>query len=692
MRAALAAILTLGLAVGPIEAKVLVVSDRPPIDTGGFEYGYFGMADRMTRGVLNLLNELGVDYKLVPASSVKTEFLRTGQMVWNFNTPGAYAEQFDGVILLNPYAKTVSETPWPRSYTGFYPCSLTVGGVTKAPRVPHLWLYGAINGATLGGDLGVQRIRTTAGALPCSTGVDGSAAGSGTAGTWGAVPLINSGPSVTGTWFSASNQAGFPLSGTIPGGVRTLLRANQAHILGPYRWTKVLANNQDTLITGAGVDSVVVWERMNANLYAGAANTNPIKPIVFANIMGTQLCFDSLNAVPCEYDGVVTMFALARLDSLTGGKVFTKTKKAAIVISGGFERTLRRLPGGANDQDSTVIKATIDSLAALGVPLTVTVNADSIASYPNEVAWWRKLWAARFSPVATRGIADTNTTSGRWSKDRAVDVFGRFRNRAFYGDSVYHYVEGADSSIFQGLVTLRKRTKDAGLDKLSGTLIAPLDDWSPKNMAVKTNAMDSLIWVAQKAGYSAILTDVQRPEADIQRIRTNPLLVRGWHGDEKVRYSSLTGENFKFVGHTGYNITGSSLQYFPLPTDSASTPLTYSFGGTGPCTPSATYQMIGRFWSGFNDTGRDRDWFAYEGFSALGGYLDIRYSSADMFHEPRKASVFKLHVSDLGGIQNGPPTRPGYYAIKSLVRQFDAINKIAGRTVVRLTYPEDIEL
>ena len=77
--------------------------------------------------------------------------------------------------------------------------------------------------------------------------------------------------------------------------------------------------------------------------------------------------------------------------------------------------------------------------------------------------------------------------------------------------------------------------------------------------------------------------------------------------------------------------------------------------------------------------------------SGFGGYLDVRYSSADVFNDFKRASVLKLHVSDLGGIPDGPPSRPGYWAIKSLVNQFRAVNKFAGKTVLVLTYPEDCE-
>lgn len=679
-------------------AKVLVVVNAEPDDTA-YPEGYRGMQNRMNMAILSTLDQFGVDYKVVPASSAKTEFLRTGQMVWNFGTAAAVAEQFDGVISLSPGAKTASERPFPRSYTGCYPCSLTLGGATKAPLVPQLWLFGAMNGASnSGGQVGGTRFVNSGGAAPCSTGVSmGPLAGAGDygaampAGSLGANPVLRYSPVTGTTWFSNANSNGYyPYAGTT-GGVRSLLKNYQMYHYGRYRFTGIESNNPDSLDTGAGADTTVMWERLFKGLYAGANNTLPIKPIVFANVMGASPCYDSLGAVmPCEYDPQITLLALARLDSLTNGGVFKRVKKAAIVISGAFERTIRRLPGGANNQDSTVIKATLDSLATLGVPLTVGVNADSIASYPNELAWWKKLPSAKFSPYTTYGVNDT-TKGGNWSSSRIVDLFGRYRLRALAGDSTFHYVAGADSSVLYGLVTLRSRLKDAGLP-LSGTVIAPLDDWSPKNLLYKDTPSDSLALVFRRAGFSAALVDVQRPEGSVFRISGNKDLVRGYQGMQRAYRNRLTGDEFKFIGHTGYNITGSSIQYFPAPTDSAAVPIGFVFGGSGPSTPTASLQMLGRFWSGFlNDVWRDVDWFPREGIPDRAGYLDVRYSSADVFNDCRRASVLKLHVSDLGGIPNGPPARPGYWAIKSLVNQFRAVNAWANRKVLILTYPEDCE-
>jgi len=360
-------------------------------------------------------------------------------------------------------------------------------------------------------------------------------------------------------------------------------------------------------------------------------------------------------------------------------------------VRGGFERIGRRFAGGSNDDDSTVVKASIDSLKALGVPLTVTVNVDSIASYPNEIAWWTSVGNARFAPVATTGLSgytpgDTsNVPNAAWSSSLPVDIFGRFRTRSFYVPN--------DSSVYGGLKAAQDIAKTYGFNNLSKTVIAPLDDWTPKNMRWATQAYDSLLYAFRRAGYSAVLTDVQRPEGSILRIPVAQRdRVRGWWGKQESYRNKLSGETFRIVGHTGYNITGGSLQFMVSPADSGSASFSAYFGSNLQSTLSASYIATGRFWGGLlHDYWKDYDWFQHDTVAKMAGYLDIRYSSADHFHGFRRASVLLIHVSDLGGVPNGPPARPGWWTIKSLKRSFQAINAVAGRTVAVLGYPEDIE-
>lgn len=674
-------------------AKLLVVAGEEPVVTDNIIVAH-SMTDRLNMAVISTLNQFGVDYKVVSPAAAKTDFIRRGVMTWNFGTPSAYNESFDAVLVLNMGGRASTVTPWPRSYTGCYPCSTTVGGVTKAPLVPQGWLFGAKNGDPAGSALSSTAFTNTAGSVPCSTGVKkdaASAAGATSTGENSAIPQTQYDPKTGLSWFSNANSMGFFPDAATNGGVRSLLKNYQAYHFGRYRYTLVESNNADTVEVGLGADTTVIWERPFANMYAGANNTLPIRPIVFANVMGASPCYDSAGTYfPCEYDPNITLLVLARLDSLTGGKVFSKPKKAAIVLSGAFERTIRRLPGGSNDQDSSVIKATLDSLGVLGIPITVGTNADSIASYPNEISWWKKVPSARFSPYTTYGLTDT-TKASNWSSTSVVDLFGRYRNRAIVGDSLYHSVAGSDSSILAGLILLRDKIKNAGLG-LSRTVIAPLDDWSPKNTLAKSSPLDSLTLAFRRAGFSAVLTDVQRNESSVFRTKSNRDLVRGYDGIQRDYYNPLLGETFRFIGHTGYNITGSSMNYMVVPTDSSTIPLSYVFGGQIVSSPTASMMATGRFWYGFlNDNWRDIDWFPTTGVLGYNGYLDIRYPSADLFGEFRRASVMKLHVSDLGGVPNGPPSRPGYWAIKSLVNQFRSVNSWANRKVLILTYPEDCE-
>jgi len=59
-----------------------------------------------------------------------------------------------------------------------------------------------------------------------------------------------------------------------------------------------------------------------------------------------------------------------------------------------------------------------------------------------------------------------------------------------------------------------------------------------------------------------------------------------------------------------------------------------------------------------------------------------------------KLSVIEIRPADLGCTVAGAtvpvPARPGYYMIKYAVNQVKAINKLAGRKVINIDYPENI--
>ena len=76
------------------------------------------------------------------------------------------------------------------------------------------------------------------------------------------------------------------------------------------------------------------------------------------------------------------------------------------------------------------------------------------------------------------------------------------------------------------------------------------------------------------------------------------------------------------------------------------------------------------------------------------GTIKNNWIEHEMFYSyPGKAHILRLTAADLSGnpaSPEGAPARTGYWVLKSLKNQFDAVNTFAGRTVITFDYPENI--
>jgi hypothetical protein len=749
---ALAALMLLPAVAG---ARILVITEKMDskastgTDTQTQSDAFNKQQDRMIGACVDVFNTTGVSYDMVQITSMANKWIKDGKLVRSYRSSGGVGidssyTQYDGVIILNALGRAVSnnltnQRPWPPSQIGCYPCSLT-RAVTMYPRRPVLFLFGAMNAAApsqTGGPWGNFTGSAIAAAAACSTGASHAAGGN------ASPDLSYSVNDKTRGWLSPSNiiTPGVGSSGILPsvsataGGVRPLLltKSSPYHVVMSTASGRVSPAWADSFRTGGGADTASVWERLMTG-WAGTTYNGESIPsnarLVFANVMGASPCVDSISGAnlgealtPCEFDAPTLLFALAHLDSLTGGKVWESSTsklplRAAVTIDGAFTRTGRQFAGGTNITDSTVVKASLDSLAALGIPVTVGVNVDSIAAYPYEVAWWNKLPTARFTPQAWVGVdrhvlnpayqsatstVDTSTfatTVGTWTTYAGgstytplVDIFGRFRNRAFYGDSsALHTVAGSDSSIYQQLLAGRQVVNTYWPNKVSGLLLAPRDAYRPKNFNSKTGGFDSLAYVVRLAGFIALRTDVQAGDADPSRWRGNRLLIRGGYPNQGVLPNNLgTTEGLRMLGQSGHSISGSFYDagIRAINPDTAAAITEFYGSSNGHPTPPIPSTIVARFWHGFvHDRFTDDDWFP-QGYN-VGPYQNVLYPLEDNFSPMRRASILKLHVSDFGGISGGPPKRPGWWAVKGLANSFAAINAKAGRAVVVLSYPEEI--
>lgn len=210
--------------------------------------------------------------------------------------------------------------------------------------------------------------------------------------------------------------------------------------------------------------------------------------------------------------------------------------------------------------------------------------------------------------------------------------------------------------------------------------------------------IDSVVYAVHKAGFSCLRTDVQAADASPVRFGGNKDLVRGWYSTQASVYNRLVGGGFNILGQTGHSISGSQWNSLPFTgvadVDSINVSA-WSAGSSGFSNIPISHQTVARFWHGLaHDQFTDPDWFNLNcsfGYRNGGMISGTVTPLEDHFSPMRHASILKLHVSDFGGIPDGPPTRPGWWALKSLYYQFDAINHAAGRTVCAFVWPEDIE-
>ena len=689
MKNALAVLLLL-LGASAASAKGLVIYDGIALRS---EYStlVYGQPERNRNATLDLMNQMGVDYDYVPASSMKTIWAVGGYKVngWNPTTGvGSSVTTYDWIWVLEWKGRLSSAndntTEYPRSYWGFYSDSLTL--LAKRPTVPTVFSFGG----AVGGTNSQPAFRD--GAVASSRDTSGVSGGA-----YSGLPKTAHAAGKSYYWFPPSNLSGFFPNSTPPlGGFRPLLYCNKSALeLYTHSGFRVNSNAPDSALSigGAGGDTVQVWERPPL-LYNGATYPS----LIFGNTMGGAPCIDTAGSIiPCEFDPVVTAFMLARLDSVTGGKVFRTAGRGdqriavALTIDGAFAHGYRDLAGnrlangrgnqagGVDLADSTVFKASMDSLGSLRIPVTFGVNADSISNFQNEIPWFvTKVPTARFSPQVWSAVSDTAAASGAASWSHPRDVFGRYRNRTAYGPgtsgsadtSTYTLMKAADSLAFAYLPRDRK----------SRTILAPLDDWSPKFALSQWNNMDSTLYAIRKAGYAALRINVQkRPVAADW--------YRGWRLSQQNRTIDLDGSHLLLVGQTGHNIGGSKY-LFDTSQDSTSNPIGFN---AFPNRQPVPIVMVARVWAGL----AHQTWWDYDYFSvqiSTDTALGVYHAYEDSFQGFFRASVAKFHCSDFCGNQT-PPTRPGWWAIKSLYNQARTVNETAWPThanMIQFVYPENL--
>ena len=639
MRRLLGALLALALVTSGAHAKGLVIIHE---GTGNAVAGYKNQEGL----VLDALRELGGSYDAVRSSQfaagVTIQNLRRGKF-------------FNGVdtVTYNPIVHVAY-------YQGRSTSFDSLLCIRNYCSVVHLLIgnMGADNGAW-------------ANAAACTVGVTG-AAGSSTDSTWVTYRVGSPGT----RWVQENSGAPVPVTTRSAAGFRPIWGMRSSAHTGTMTtgvasdWATYDDSFDGTYPTNP--DTVCFWAILNVDAtgapiqFAGQAAAKPFVCVQPTYKYGYQA-------------GEMTPYVAGLLlaDSLSGGGLFPesgrKTALGSIHIDDGWKRGDSRnggtVYGGIDIADTTLMKATIDSLRVLGEKYVVGVEIDSVSIKSGyDDRWWSVSNAptAHFTPHCHAG---TTNSTGQFQEVqvsagpywRMQDLWGtNNRVRIAWGGGTGL---GQDSS----LAALHKRAfflmdsifTPSRVDHVS---MPPGDDWSPTYNSTSgvgnwpiPMTLDSLLFAWDFAGGRGIRNNSASNTSLVSQRRGSYGYATGTM-DYTVALTATgasdhRGYRGRFVSCPSYPTSASSLSYSRL--------------------------TAGKGIRAFN--------------SMLNGHITMIPDPASTTNDQfAKAQIIAIHVSDLGGDKYGRPTRPGFYCIKYPVMASRAANAVARWTAIRWVYPEEL--
>lgn len=651
------------------------------------------------RALTDLLDQAGTDYVVVRANQVKTEWVRTGTML-----------KADGSALS---FRSVIGSSWGMGGTQYTAVTGVAGRLRTdslfrvargGMQIPSLWIMD--NAA----DIIIANAANTD-----SAGISGSMIVSETF-----YDMLQSTTTPGLAWWGASYVSNRIANHNAAGGVRSLLNL-RASMQNVRYWTPPTRNafNVDSSAytgSGLGVDTTVVWDRL-----WNIATLPTAKIACFAKIAGVGYNIDSVNVDTnrnndTEGDYTVLLYALAHFDSVSAqyqsdgkGLVFKNLRRPfriAPVVYGLGTRNLRRFSRGILPSDTSTAYATMDSIRAMGMKITYAVDPDSAATYLRDIYKARENGAARFTPQSWTTFGQTGLDSTNIGVNASiahpVDVFGHFRNRAFYGDSTTHYVAGSDSSITQQLLWQRTLLATyVGQQRLSTCAVAPFDDYSPLTMAItgaKGSAAyaDSLILALQRAHYTHLLSNVRYRTGDPNYHPAGSLPLTnpwGWFMQQGPRYNPLTGQRFMIVGHNAEPLLQGERQQITW-ADSSAAGSVYNTFQMPRTVGGVLFQRVPGDIDQYQEPNNanwtapvaDANWYT-------DGWTGTRIDAEEWNTKPQHASVMALSFASISGDPNSP-ARSGYWKLKWLNSWIRTVNSAVGTEhapIIVWAYPEEID-
>lgn len=390
--------------------------------------------------------------------------------------------------------------------------------------------------------------------------------------------------------------------------------------------------------------------------------------------------------------------AVAVADSASGGQIIGQKpgwmpRKIAVYVSRAFTRGSYTAVGSNHESrgffcvadtcDSAFFKASIDSIASLNIPVTIGVNVDSVSAYPYETAWWNRIAKRKYTVESWNGVSAvaSNATVDTAGVVYQPDIFGKTRTRVLFpssGRSVGSSCPDGDTSLTCLLTYARNKLARNGLTPLSRALIGPESDYVPTNFSASSlPTWDSLGVALLAAGYTHVITNAdaassapisfsQNGSGTTQPAVTNTGVLDGFRERVIPVFSGRVNGGQTRVG-TIINVCARGFVDDPQAAAGKSSPM-YDLSAT-------THPYANEFLQGvFGNI-----WYAN----------DLPY----YFHSFRTpTSVYIIRAGGLGsfGTSAVSKTRYEWYYLKWLYNQVSAINKLAGRTVIRFMSVDEL--
>jgi len=170
--------------------------------------------------------------------------------------------------------------------------------------------------------------------------------------------------------------------------------------------------------------------------------------------------------------------------------------------------------------------------------------------------------------------------------------------------------------------------------------------------------------------------------------------VKGWHTKAGRYRNAIDNKWLTVLNHTGYDLRG-AMHWSNSISDSAA-PYDSSAAGHQQYDRSVMgmWNMNGVYdydITGNQGTAFTTDWYVWHDVKYnFEDYQDPQFGAIAMYAPYREGQVWKVFASDLSG-EYPAPARCGWLQIKQIDSWMRAVNRAAGKTIVRWAYPEDIE-